>query len=309
MPVNTTTSVVCKGPSTIPPATAGIAPPAVAPTPVPLVVVPPAAAAQVAVVSACSVTHPAAWAAFNRQLSNPSKMRTGLSGEVATRDGKSGLFRLWLDNQKCLKSCEVIYHKRSMTRRTGSAVYGYRKKRQIRTMYEGRADLEEFIEKMVKKLKADGKFIKDEFAPTDEEEHGWYVRVDVTMTNESVLEEVQEFRAVADVSGDMQAALGGDDNPFVVENPDISMLLDEPADMGKNKQKNPPNTPKEVVEKTYNEKLDAFKVDLLAEAVEARKFRTTLQLFELSPDQVQKLSDHATSMEDPRNIETQKTNH
>ncbi len=54
-------------------------------------------------------------------------------------------------------------------------MYAYKKKRQLRTMYEGRTDLEEFIEQMAKKLKLTGKFIKDEFAPDDEEEHYWII--------------------------------------------------------------------------------------------------------------------------------------
>ncbi len=58
------------------------------------------------------------------------------------------------------------------------------------------------------------------------------------------------------------------------------------------------NQAKELTQKTFSEKLDAFKTEILAEAIESRKFRTTLQLFDLSPDQVQKLEAHAKSMED-----------
>ena len=52
-----------------------------------------------------------------------------------------------------------------------------------------------------------------------------------------------------------------------------------------------------VVEKTFAQRLSSFMEEMLTEAAEARRYGTTLKMFELSDKYVAKLTDHASFLE------------
>eukprot|EP00969_Alexandrium_andersonii_P021514 941564-Alexandrium_andersonii.AAC.1 len=83
------------------------------------------------------------------------------------------------------------------------ATYGYVKKRDLRDKYRGRPDLDTFLDKICKQLKAAGAVMPDPLAPDDPEELMYDVPVEFSRTRENQWKEEQSFEGSMEVDSAM----------------------------------------------------------------------------------------------------------
>jgi hypothetical protein len=129
-----------------------------------------------------SSTHHTEWMAFNRKLKSDRNLPCVVRDEE-TKD-KQTLFSMWMSNGKDFNQCEAIIKRKLTKKQEQTAMFGYRKQRDIELMYP-----KEKAEAMVKARRAACKTWKDPEFPDDKDEDFFWVRVAVDVKHSMAIED------------------------------------------------------------------------------------------------------------------------
>ena len=136
---------------------------------------------------------------------------TDISPYIAS--DKADLFNVWLANNRDISACLLVMRRRQVKRTKFARQWHYLKKRDLKTMHGG--DMEK-VNKVVELRKKDGRFVKDELFPDDEEETRWWVQATIKYSDEDIAEQEEEVNVKSDIRPEDAMELGGANGLFAM---------------------------------------------------------------------------------------------
>ncbi|CAE7837005.1 unnamed protein product [Symbiodinium sp. CCMP2592] len=252
-----------------------------------------------------STTNKREWDVFSRQCLDRKKFPVSLASHLQ-RD-KTDLFNLWLDNNQDLQKVAIVVERSVEQKTTSRSGFEASKARDIIKMYG-----ETKGQKLVKALRAKGRFYWDDDFPEDEEEIFYYTHARRKVLNDNSTANKLKIEAhESNPDTALVASLTGEEGPLhagampgmkidnIEGEKDLALALSNGGTVGKIK---PPKKKTETTEKvlptTSKERAEAVLDDILKDGGAARKLALALAHVEYGDSLKQELMDFSAKMED-----------
>ncbi|CAK0908214.1 unnamed protein product [Prorocentrum cordatum] len=156
-----------------------------------------------------SVTAPAEWAVFTRQLKNTTAYPQNIKDEAATKQGKFQAFNLWLECNKDPTKLTQKIQLKITARDRGEAVWEWLKPKQMLAFYSP-----EKVDELKKQRDGSGQYQLDAEFPNDTNERYYLIRTRLANIKSSEQEIEMSMEGVRDLDQDSAKALLSSDGLF-----------------------------------------------------------------------------------------------
>jgi hypothetical protein len=254
-----------------------------------------------------SSTHRTEYMKFLRQGQNQSQWPSDMTKQYCDKDGKTELFRLWLDSDQAMSKVVMKVKKGITKSKRASNLFGWRH----RSVFDERYGAEKAQVIIDRKIEAK-QWCWDPELPDDKAARLYLMRLDTTLDVST--NEFEEMAAEAETELDTDMAnallgkggiLGGDSSaaslPMLQDGADafMGMIGSAAAPKAKAKgKKDPSTTPTTVVLQpaSVREAIEQKLPDILTQAGNAQNWAIKLKPFKISSDLVEQLENHCKFM-------------